>query len=182
MFDSNVWTPALQGSISQTCLECIIQVMAPWFVQAQIRAIYTSALPTLCHWLLPMQPREQPCTHCHATFQVLLWRIVSNFVYIMDCVNASTVTCVSGLPFVLSSRNFVTSMRSTTRQKPLRWNSRPYSECMLSLHIGYMKFLFLKLFIIIFSLGNYPFLWASVPIVDVISKHFKQKQDKVEQQ
>lgn len=64
----------------------------------------------------------------------------------------------------------------------LRWNSRPYSECMLSLHIGYMKFLFLKLFIIIFSLGNYPFLRASVPIVDVISKHFKQKQDKVEQQ
>jgi hypothetical protein len=73
-------------------------------------------------------------------------------------------------------------MRSTTGQKPLRWNGRPYSECMLSLQIGYMKFLFLKLFIIIFSLGNYPFLRASVPIVDVINKHFKQKQDKVEQQ
>jgi hypothetical protein len=64
-------------------------------------------------------------------------------------------------------------VRSMMRQKPLRWNSRPYSECMLSLCIGYMKFLFLKLFIIIFSLGNYPFLRASVPIVDVISEHFK---------
>lgn len=29
------------------------------------------------------------------TFQVMLWRIVSNFVDIMDCVNASTVTCGS---------------------------------------------------------------------------------------
>ncbi len=95
MFDSNAWTPALQGSISQTCLACIIQVVAPWFVQAQIRAIYTSALPTLCHWLLPMQPRGQPCTHCHATFQVMLWRIVSNFADITDFVNASTVTCGS---------------------------------------------------------------------------------------
>jgi hypothetical protein len=87
------------------------------------------------------------------------------------------------LPFLLSSRNFVTGvLRSIMRQKPLRWNSTPDSECMLSLCIGYMKFLFLKLFIIIFSLGNYPFLRASVPIVDVISEHFKQKQDEVEQQ
>jgi hypothetical protein len=53
---------------------------------------------------------------------------------------------------------------------------------MLSLCIGCMKFLFLKRFIIIFSLGDHPFLRASVPIVDVISEHFKQKQDEVEQE
>ncbi len=46
--------------------------------------------------------------------------------------------------------------RSMMRQKPLRWNSRPYSEFMLSLCIGYMKFLFLKLFYHHFQSGQLP--------------------------
>jgi len=38
----------------------------------------------------------------------------------------------------------------------LKENKARHLECMLSLPIGYMKFLFPKLFVTIFGLGQYP--------------------------
>jgi hypothetical protein len=40
----------------------------------------------------------------------------------------------------------------------LKENKARHLECMLSLPIGYMKFLFPKLFVTIFGLGQYPLL------------------------